>query len=719
MPGTVDDAVSDVKLNVEGMTCTNCALGISKYLEKQGLENVSVNFATNEVRFKPNDAVPIPAIEAGIEKLGYHVVKTPPHAEGHDHMHMHAGPKKGFTLERKLIFCAVFSVPLLLHMFWHNELLMNPWFQLAMSLPVMAVGLWHFGKSAFASLRTGVPNMDVLITIGASAAFGYSLYGAIMQLGANFLFFETAATIITLVLLGNVIEHRSVQQTTTAIKELSKLQVQRAKRITTDANGQEHVEEVNASTIRKGDVVQVNTGDKIPFDGKIIWGHATIDEALVTGESVPVDREVDQKVIGSTLVANGSIKVLVEAVGEATYLSRIIELVKSAQQDRPSIQRLADKVSAIFVPVVIGLAILAFLLGYFAFDVGLTGSILRSIAVLAIACPCAMGLATPTAIMVGVGRVTREGILIKGGKTVEQLATVKQVVFDKTGTLTTGNFTVKTFKLFQGNEGEAASILLSLEQKSSHPIAKSLVKAFKSAEPIAFTRTEEIKGSGIRGYDAEGNVYESGSFQIARNTTNENHYDVYVLKNHELVAAIELQDEIKAEAQDAINYLTKHGIKSIMLSGDRYEKCYQVATTLGIDAFYAERKPDEKLEIIGQLSNSATTAMVGDGINDAPALAKATIGISLSNATEVAIDSSQVILLNGNLAYLTEAIKVSKATVSTIKQNLFWAFAYNLVAIPIAMAGLLNPMVAALSMAFSDVVVVGNSIRLRYRKLKG
>jgi Cu+-exporting ATPase len=715
MSDTEDAVAENVQLNVAGMTCTNCALGISKYLEKQGLENVSVNFATNEVRFKANHAVKLPDIEAGIEKLGFQVIKAPT-ADEHGHTHP---VSKGFTIERKLLFCALFTIPLLLHMFWHHPFLMNPWVQLALSTPVMLVGLWHFGRSAIASLRTGVPNMDVLITIGASAAFGYSLAGAIMQLGPNFLFFETAATIITLVLLGNVIEHRSVQQTTTAIGELTKLQVQVAKRLTRNANGQEQVEEVNASLIRRGDVVQVNTGDKVPFDGKIIWGQATIDEALVTGESIPAEREVNQKVIGGTLVANGSIHVLVEAVGEKTYLAQIIELVKSAQQDKPSIQRLADRVSAIFVPVVILLAIVAFLLAYFALGVSMTDSLLRSIAVLAIACPCAMGLATPTAIMVGVGRVTREGILIKGGKTVEQLANVKQIVFDKTGTLTTGNFKTKTFKLFQGSEAEAISVLLSLELKSSHPIAKSLVKEYKGAEEIAFTHTEEIKGSGIRGFDGNGNVYESGSYQLARNHATDHTFDVYILKNNELIAAIELQDEIKPEAQETINYLNRQGIKSILLSGDRYEKCYQVATTLGIDAFYAERKPHEKLDIITELSKNTTTAMVGDGINDAPALAKATIGISLSNATEVAIDSSQVILLNGNLAYLAEAIKVSKATVTTIKQNLFWAFAYNLVAIPIAMAGLLNPMVAALSMAFSDVVVVGNSIRLKYRRLKG
>lgn len=713
MPDTTESQ-ADIKLNVEGMTCTNCALGISKYLEKQGLENVSVNFATSEVRFRPTVAVNLPDIEAGIERLGFQVVKAPSFNE-HGHPHTHTA--KGFTIERKLLFCALFTIPLLLHMFWHHHWLMNPWVQLTLSLPVMAVGLWHFGRSALSSLRAGVPNMEVLITLGASAAFGYSLAGAIMQLGPDYLFFETAATIITLVLLGNVIEHRSVQQTTTAIRELSKLQVPTAKRITMDANGQEQLEEVASALVRKGDLVQVNTGDKVPFDGKIVWGHAVIDEALVTGESIPVERMNGQYVIGGTLVANGSIKVWVEAVGDKTYLARIIELVKSAQQNKPSIQRLADRVSAIFVPVVIGLAAVAFVLAYFILGVDLTGALLRSIAVLAIACPCAMGLATPTAIMVGVGRVTREGILIKGGKTVEQLAGVKQIVFDKTGTLTTGHFKVKQVKLFSGTESEAASILYSLEQKSSHPIAKSLVREFKGAGEIVFTRTEEIKGSGIRGFDAEGNVYESGSFLLARTHTTDNHFDVYVLKNNELLAAIELQDEIKPEALETIKYLNQNGIRTLLLSGDRYEKCYQVATALGIDAFYAERKPDEKLDIIAQLSKDMPTAMVGDGINDAPALAKATIGISLSNATEVAIDSSQVILLNGNLSYLTEAIKVSKATVTTIKQNLFWAFAYNLVAIPIAMAGLLNPMVAALSMAFSDVVVIGNSIRLKYRKV--
>lgn len=713
MPNTDTTIGDNVKLNVEGMTCTNCALGISKFLEKQGLEEVSVNFATNEVRFKSNPSVKVPEIEAGIERLGFQVIKERTLDE---HGHAHPAPSKGFTLERKLLVSTIFTIPLLLHMFWHHPVLMNPWVQLSLATPVMLIGLWHFGRSALASLRTGVPNMDVLITMGSSAAFGYSLAGAIMDM-PNTLFFETAATIITLVLLGNLIEHRSVQQTTTAIRELSKLQVRTAKKVVIGANGQEQVEETPSAQIRRGDVLQVNTGDKIPFDGRIIWGQATIDEALVTGESLPVERDIDQKVIGGTLVANGSIRVLVEAVGDSTYLARIIELVKSAQQNKPSIQRLADRVSAIFVPTVILIAIGTFLMAYYLLNVDMTSSLMRSIAVLAIACPCAMGLATPTAIMVGVGRVTREGILIKGGKTVEQLAGVKQIVFDKTGTLTTGQFKVKQVKLFKGTEADAVSIVLSLEQKSSHPIAKSLVREFKGGSEIAFARTEEIKGSGIRGYDEEGNVYESGSFQLARNLTTDNHYDVYVLKNHELLAAIELQDEIKAEAQGTIDYLTKHGIRTVLLSGDRYEKCYQVATALGIDAFYAERKPDEKLDIISQLSKDTPTAMVGDGINDAPALAKATIGISLSNATEVAIDSSQVILLNGNLDYLVEAIKVSKATVTTIKQNLFWAFAYNLVAIPIAMAGLLNPMVAALSMAFSDVVVIGNSIRLKFRKV--
>lgn len=704
------DSNDNIVLNVDGMTCTNCAAGISRYLQKQGLENVDVNFATTEVRFKLPADKELSQITNGIEGLGYKVMDQMTHTNG----------KKGhggITLMHKFWFCLVFTIPLLLHMFIHAEWLMNPYVQLALATPVYLVGMWHFGKSAWASLRTGVPNMDVLITLGATAAFGYSLTGTIMQLGPDYLFYETAATIITLVLLGNVIERRSVQQTTTAIDELTRLQAQTAKKVI-EQDGKETVEEVDTKTLKKGDVVLVNTGDKVPYDGVIVAGHATIDESMITGESVPVEKNENDEVIGGTILNSGSVKAEIKATGADTYLARIIDLVKSAQQDKPAIQRLADKVSAIFVPAVLSIAVATFLVSYFLADVELSSAMLRAVAVLAIACPCAMGLATPTAVMVGIGRVTKQGILIKGGKTIEQLAGIEQIVFDKTGTLTTGNFRMGEIKVFSGKKEEGLAVLLGLEKHSSHPIAKSIVRQLKDTEPIPMAYTEEIKGKGLKGLDAEGNNYLAASYHAIRDITVENGFDIYVVKNGVLLIALKIQDDIKPEAKDAIAFLNEKGIKTVMLSGDRYEKCYHVAQELGIDTFYAERKPEEKLKLIEQMTIDAPTAMVGDGINDAPALAKADIGISLSNASEVAIDSAQVILLNGDLSHLKQAFSISKTTLTTIKQNLFWAFAYNIIAIPIAALGFLNPMVAALSMAFSDVVVVGNSLRLRFRKLK-
>lgn len=695
---------SSVKMTVEGMTCTNCAAGISRYLEKQGLDDVSVNFATAEVRYKPNGGRSITDIKNGIEQLGYKVVDEES-----------AGESKGFefTLQRKFYFSLLFTIPLLLHMFIHAAWLMNPYVQLALSTPVFLLGLWHFGRSGWASLKTGVPNMDVLITLGSSAAFGYSLAGTIMQLGPDYLFYETAATIITLVLLGNLIEQRSVKQTTTAIKDLTRLQPNKAI-LFKDGKQQE----VEVKDVQIGDLLVINTGGKVPLDGTVVWGEATIDESMITGESIPVEREQGDKVIGGTIVSNGNIRMRVDAIGDNTYLSRVIELVKSAQQNKPDIQRLADKVSGIFVPAVLLIAVITFLASYLLAGVELSDSIMRAVAVLAIACPCAMGLATPTAVMVGIGRVTRSGVLIKGGRTIEELANVKQVVFDKTGTLTTGRFKIDEVKMFAGDKTEALSIALSLEQHSSHPIARSLVRELKDYELFELAHVEEIKGAGIQALDKEANNYLIGSYHAVRQFTTDNNYDVYVIKNGSALCGIKIKDEIKPDAREAIRYLNSMGIKTVMLSGDRYDKCFQIAQELGIETFYAERKPEQKLETIEQLSQDDKTAMVGDGINDAPALAKADIGISLSDASEVAIGSSQVILLNGDLSHLREAFAISKNTLTTIKQNLFWAFAYNIVAIPIAAAGFLNPMVAALSMAFSDVVVVGNSLRLRMKKLK-
>lgn len=703
MPEIFAQPKQTVKLNIEGMTCSNCALGITKYLEKKGLENILVDFSTAEARFKTAHPEELSEIKRGIENLGYHVV---------DKAEEKTAQRFQITLAHKFYACLALSMPLLLHMFIKDGLLANPYFQLALCVPVFAIGIRHFGKSAVGSLLNAIPNMDVLVLMGSSAAFFYSLYGTIANLGHDFMFYETAATIITVVLLGNLLEQKSVQQTTTAIRELGRLRVQKAKLVTGN-NGTVNVQEVDADSIRKGQMVLVNTGDRIPADGIIEWGECSVDESMITGESVPSDKNVGDKVIGGTVLLKGSIKVMVEATGSDSFLARIIDLVKEAQQTKPDIQRIADKVSAWFVPAVLLIALLTFVISAFVIVIPVQSALMHSIAVLVIACPCAMGLATPTAVMVGIGLITKKGILIKGGKTLETLSTIKQVVFDKTGTLTTGRFKIKKITTIRTPLEEIKTILFSLEKHSSHPIAQSIIRELKDAEEMALHKIREMKGSGMQAEGKDGVRYELGSYDIARSHTTDNKHDIYIFKNKKLIGYVDIEDELKPEAKAAVDYLKANGIIPILLSGDSYRKCGAVASKLEIEKIYFNKQPHEKLEIITNLSKVAPTAMVGDGINDAPALAKADIGISLSDATEVAIDSSQVILLNGNLAHLKDALEMSKKTMTTIRQNLFWAFFYNILAIPVAAVGFLSPMIAAFSMALSDVFVVGNSLRLR------
>lgn len=699
----------DVMLNVEGMTCANCALGINKYLQNKGMKDVSVNFSTAEVRFKTQqEQANLNDIIKGIENLGYKVTDADtPIPEKH-----------GLSpIEIKFLITVPFTFLLIISMFVPWNFLHNDLVQLALTLPVYAIGMWHFGKSAIASLRTGVPNMDVLITIGATAAFVYSLIGSIEGLGHDYMFYETAASIITLVLLGNVIEHRSIRKTTSAIRELAAIQPEKAKRITHIEKGT--TEEVPTAQLQVNDLVQVNTGDKIPLDGQIEKGTATLNESMITGESLPVEKYQGEMVIGGTIVENGSVIVKITATGNKTVLSQIIQMVKDAQANKPPIQKLADKISAVFVPVVLSIAVLTVLIAYFGFDLPLRAALMNSIAVLVIACPCAMGLATPTAVMVGIGRAAKNGILIKGAATLESLSKVKYIVFDKTGTLTTGEFKIREFSVNgKMNEAEARKILYNLEKHSSHPIAKALVKEIGEQEQINFKAVEEMKGVGVMASDEAGNIYAAGSAKIAENLIEDESHNIYLLKNNELVAWIDIEDEIKPEAAQVIRQLNEKGFQTVLLSGDSNLKVQQVAEQLQIKEYYGEQLPQEKLNKLEGYIKKGKTAMVGDGINDAPALAKADVGISLSNATQIAIQSAEVILLKGNLNYLLEALVIGKHTVRTIKQNLFWAFFYNTLAIPIAAVGLLRPMIAALSMAFSDVMVIGNSIRLKHKKLK-
>lgn len=705
MPTKADELI---EWKVDGMDCNNCAASINRFLERKGLEDVYVNFSTKEVRFRLGaSGMTLEGVKQGIDKLGYEVVNEDEPA------------KSRWTLERKLLVSAVFTLPLLLH-----HLLMvaglpipvldNPWIQLLVCLTPFTIGFLHFGRSALSSLRGGVPNMDVLIFIGSTAAFVYSLIGTLTE-EPNYIFYETSATIITLVLLGNWLEQRAVRQTTTAIRDLAGLQPQRARRIMPSGT----IVSVDREEIRPGYMLQVNEGDKVPADGLIRSGSGTVDESLLTGESDPVARAEGERVVGGSLLLQGNLQLEVTAIGKDAVLGQMIELVKTAQQDKPSIQRLADRISAVFVPVVLVIALLTLLLGHFAFGLVFQQALMNAIAVLVISCPCAMGLATPTAVMVGVGRLARNGVLVKGGQTLEQFAGIRRMVFDKTGTLTTGAFQLVNLDYHTPDKARVHALIYQLERHSSHPIARSLMKAMESrlnGVDLGELKVEEVKGEGLRATDAEGNRYRIGS---SARSGEGGQAQVTLWQNDQALATLSLSDALKPQARPLIQYLGEQGIESYILSGDRQSKTEAVARELGIDRVYAEQKPDQKLRVIEKLSAEAPTAMVGDGINDAASLARASVGVSLSDASEVAIQSAQIVLLNGRLDHLQTAYALSKQTVLTIKQNLFWAFAYNVVAIPIAAVGLLNPMWGALFMAFSDVVVIGNSIRLKFKAIPG
>ena len=694
-------------LLVEGMTCSNCAAGIQKHLKSNGLEDITVNFSTSEANFV-SDKISKNEVEKMIESLGYSIRKE--------------SEKEKMSLQEKLFYFSLFfTLPLFSHMFLKEvDFLQNPFVQFLLCLPVYLVGTWFFGRSAISSIKSKSLNMDVLITIGSSAAFFYSIYGWYLHQGTDlehkFLFFETSATIITLVLLGNLLEHKSVQQTTTSIRDLSDIQKTRAK-----VERDNKIIEIDFEDILVGDILIVNSGDKIAVDGIVLEGNATVDESMITGESIPITKTINNNVIGGTILQSGNIKVRATNVGSDTLLSNIIELVKDAQNHKPQIQKLGDKISSIFVPLVLTISLITYFVSplitsYLGVDSPIDDPFLRAIAVLVISCPCAMGLATPTAVMVGIGRAAKNGILIKGGNTLEKFAKIKHIFFDKTGTITTGNFKIKNLNVINEEESEVKNIIFNLETYSSHPIAKSLVSELKSfSDKIDFTNIHEEKGISING-DYNGNTYKIGSYKIL--DQEDNSHDLFVLKNNILIATIDIEDEIKQNTNEVITEVNSFGINTSLLSGDKKEKCKYLSDKISFNSVYSEQLPHEKLEIIKQRSLSETTAMIGDGINDAPSLSIASVGISVGGSTGVAIQSSDVVLLNkNNLTQLTTALKISKHTFLTIKQNLFWAFAYNIVAIPIAAMGYLNPMWGALFMAFSDVIVIGNSIRLKYKKL--
>ncbi len=702
-------------LKIEGMTCIGCASTVKDALEKAGAKDVFVDFTLGEAIFKKNENIPIEKFINAIEKVGYTV-------RDNDENHVHLSHHK---VQVFFIINLLFTLPLLLSMFIDVPLLHQFEIQVILATPVMVIGMYHFGKSAIQSIIHKNANMDVLILTGALSAYLYSIIGWWMSHSHQYLFFETAASIITLVMLGNWIENYSISKTTVEIKKLQKSN--EVKFVTKKIEKNNHVEYITTSIddAMIGDVILIKEGEQVPIDCKILQGEVEVNESIITGESVPVYKKNNNELIAGSTIVKGYAEAYIIRNKKETILAQIIEAVRKAQRDKTKIQKLGDKISSIFVPTVMFISIITFFVNYFLLN-SVSDSMLRAIAVLVISCPCAMGLAAPTAIAVALGIAAKNRILFKASSAFELLSKSKIFVFDKTGTLSTGNFIVEKFEKFSNiiSEKKILSLVFSAENKSLHPIAKSLTKFCleKNIRGTLIIDFKEEKGLGVsfKEYnDTASIVYKIGSFRILKNNnTQKEKFDVFVTANDELVAAFKLKDELRNNVKDTINYLHNLGKIVYILSGDKKEKCLKIAEELGIsaDRVLYEKLPDEKLEIIHELKKQGLVCMIGDGVNDAPAMAEADVSISFNHSSSIAIDSASIIISHQNVFEKFKAtINISKTTIKTIKQNYFWAFFYNAIAIPIAAFGLLVPIIAVLAMSFSDIIVVGNSLGI-YRK---
>ena len=716
-----------INWKIEGMSCSTCALTIGKYLEKKGGQNVKVSLASGDVSFDITGGTDRGQLQHGISDLGYTVVaeeEAAARANRRPPLNKHLG---------YFLFCLPFTIVLLGHMLGGiaPHWLMHPEIQLLLCAPVYLAGMRFFGRSAVKSLLNGLPNMNVLIALGATAAFLYSLTGTLLRLGPDYLFYETTASIITIVFLGYYLEDASIQATQRSLQRLASTQKTMANMIAFDDQHQEILFPVESTQLRSGDLILIRTGEQIPADCKILWGTAEVDESILTGESLPVEKKAKDGLIGGSLLLSGNVKAQVTAAAADSILAGIVRLVKQAQGEKAPVQQLADRISAVFVPAVLGLAVLTFVGNYlYAHEAGV--ALMRSIAVLVIACPCAMGLATPAAIAVGLGRGARNGILFRNARHLEAFRHIRQVVFDKTGTLTTGAFSISASEHDPAvTTAQFREIAFSLEKYSVHPIAKSIVREWKpspasagssagnpnSTGSLRWAKVEEVKGLGMRGETKDGDVYWAGSYRVAEKLTMDKSHNVYIVHNDRLLGTIDVVDAIRPEAASVIGWLQSHGIRTILLSGDRLQSCEQLAQTLGIQEVLAEQTPEQKLQQVTRLNAEGPVAMVGDGVNDAPALARATIGISMSDATNLAVQTADVVLMNRGLQQLPAALNLGRHTFATIRGNLFWAFIYNVIAIPVAAFGWLTPAVAALVMGFSDVILALNSLRLYIKKL--
>ncbi|MFK5968664.1 MAG: heavy metal translocating P-type ATPase [Candidatus Marithrix sp.] len=724
--------ITKIELAITGMMCANCVGTVERTLLKKtpGIITANVNFATETavIEYLPNQTNPN-NISNTIKQAGYGVATTNIEET-----------KSNEVIEQTYKFWlgVAFTLPLFLLSMgrdfnllgaWSHASYVN-WLMFLLAVPVQFYVGWDYYVGSWKSLKNRAANMDVLVAMGSSVAFFYSVAVLLNTSLGEHVYFETAAMIITLIKLGKLLEVKAKSKTGTAIKKLIGLQVKTAKVIRNEVEN-----DIPIESVMVGDIIIVRPGEKIPVDGKVIEGSSSVDESMLTGESLPIQKQADDTVIGATLNQQGLLKIVATKVGSETALAQIIRLVQEAQGSKAPIQHLADKVASIFVPIIIGIAIITLLIWWLGVGTDFTTAMIRMVAVLVIACPCALGLATPTAIMVGTGKGAEQGILFKNSEALERAHKLKTIVLDKTGTITNGKPTVTDIiTLAQLAETEILRLAASAERGSEHPLGEAIVQAARIkqlslTEPQQFTA---ISGQGIVA-TIEGKKISVSKLldmqdsltNIVNKLQNEAKTVMQVVVDDKLVGLIAVSDTVKASSQEAIATMQNLGLQVIMLTGDNKATAMAIAKQVGITQVIAEVLPEQKSQTIKQLQSEGLVAMVGDGINDAPALAQADVGIAIGTGTDVAMETADITLMRGDLRSVSETIILSKATMRIIKQNLFWAFGYNVLLIPIAMGVLypftavpimlrsLHPALAAAAMAFSSVSVVTNSLRLR------
>ena len=717
--------VERIELAISGMTCAACSARVEKKLNALvGVQEATVNLATGRATVKYIPGLTEPTeVRKAVENLGYGANWV---QEDDQDREAQARQKEIRLQVIRFSVAAILYLPLgwmmVAMMFGWHQFMLNPWTQLILATPVQFLAGWQFYRGAYHSLRSGGANMDVLVALGTSVAYFYSVVAVLK--GWHDLYFESAAIVITLILLGKYLEAVAKGKTSEAIKKLIGLQPKTA-RIVRDG-----VEiDIPVNEVQAGDVVLVRPGEKIPVDGEIIEGFSSVDESMLTGESIPVEKGPGSEVVGASVNKQGSFTFRVTKVGKDTALAQIIRMVEAAQGSKAPIQRLADKVSGIFVPVVVVIALLTFI-GWYGSGAGITEALIHMTTVLVIACPCALGLATPTAIMVGTGVGAEKGILIKGGEHLERAGRVNTIVLDKTGTITKGEPTVTNVLVMAPfTEGELLQSVASGEKKSEHPLGQAILKVAveRGTQLMEVTDFLALPGKGIR-YHLDQSIWHVGnetlahslnidisSILAAKNEWEEEGKTVMIaIVDDRLAGAIAVADTVKDHAREAIQELMGMGMEVYMLTGDQERTAQAIARQVGIEHVIAEVLPEHKAEVIQELKNTGKiVAMVGDGINDAPALAIADVGLAIGTGTDVAIESASITLMRGELTTIAMAIKLSRRTLSKIRQNLFWAFIYNVIGIPLAAFGLLTPIMGGAAMAFSSVSVVTNSLLLK------